>query len=454
MYATVAQDLAKLDRFPHSPWVGHETPLLEGAPLAASTPTLATMTSPSPPSTSSTSWRGVVIWAGAALVIGALNEYGLYVATPAVREAFELPVTSIGWMLLVFLIADAIVLIAAGKLGDRVGRAKVAVAGLALIAVGSLICAVAPSFGVILVGRVIEGIGVGALFSGLLAIIADAVPAESRGRAFGLWALIGAFAVFLSPLVGGALAEYLSWRWIFVLNAVISLVALAAARRYMSAAPPTREGAPAGRSSLLGSTNYAAGTAVMALIYATMALTGLLLVFFLTVVTGLGLTVTGLTIMAYAVWWLVLPPFTGRLADRAGVRTPMMIGTCLGAAGFAVLALGAGSRSMLVLSLGLCLVGIGVAFVIPAANAAAMGNVPSDIRGDASGINMTVRIVGSIAGLAVSIVLLRSLDANDIVAGAQTAWITALILMLIALAVTALGIKRAPSPPVEAPAEA
>ena len=417
-------------------------------------PTLATMTSSSPPSTSSTSWRGVVVWAGAALVIGALNEYGLYVAMPAVREAFELPVTSIGWMLLVFLIADAIVLIAAGKLGDRVGRAKVAVAGLALIAVGSLVCAVAPSFSVILVGRVIEGIGVGALFSGLLAIIADAVPAESRGRAFGLWALIGAFAVLLSPLVGGALAEYLSWRWIFVLNAVISLVALAAARRYISAAPPTRESAAAGRSSLLGSTNYAAGTAVVALIYATMALTGLLLVFFLTVVTGLGLTVTGLTIMAYAVWWLVLPPFTGRLADRAGVRTPMIIGTCLGAIGFGILILGAGSQNMLIVSLGLCCVGIGVAFVIPAANAAAMSNVPPDIRGDASGINMTVRIVGSIAGLALSIILLRSLDPGDIVAGAQTAWTVAFVLMLVALGVSSVGIKKAPSPTVGASADA
>ncbi|MFM9136133.1 MAG: MFS transporter, partial [bacterium] len=119
------------------------------------------MTSPGAASPSSTAWRGVVIWAGAALVIGALNEYALYVATPAVREAFGLPVTSIGWMLLVFLIADAIVLIAAGRLGDRVGRAKVAVTGLALVAIGSLVCAVAPSFPVLLAGRVIEGIGVG-----------------------------------------------------------------------------------------------------------------------------------------------------------------------------------------------------------------------------------------------------------------------------------------------------
>jgi len=179
-----------------------------------------------------------------------------------------------------------------------------------------------------------------------------------------------------------------------------------------------------------------------------MALTWLLLVFFLTVVAGFGLTTVGVMFIAYAVWWLVLPPFTGRFADRVGVRTPMIIGAAVGVVGFGILAIGAGSQSAPVIGFGLCALGIGVSFVMPASNAATMANVPADIRGDASGINMTVRILGSIIGLAVSTFLLDSIEVNDLTSSAQTAWVIALILMLVAMVVSAFGIRGVKAEPV------
>lgn len=394
------------------------------------------------------SWRKTILWAGAPLIIGALNEFGLHVAAPAIRDEFGVDVSTVGWMLLVFLIADAIVLIAAGRLGDRIGRGRIAAFGLAVVALGSLICAVAPSFSVLLVGRVIEGLGIGAVFSGLLAIIADAVPPASRGRAFGIWALIGACAVLISPVAGGLLSEHVSWRWIFGLNVLISLLALGAARRYIPTSSSRQSSARAKPSHLRASTDYAAGTAVTALCYASFALTWLLLVFFLTVVAGFGSTTVGVMFVAYGVWWLVLPPFTGRFADRVGVRTPMIIGAALEVVGFAILALGAGTQSALVIGIGLSAIGIGVSFVLPASNAATMANVPADIRGDASGINMTVRILGSIIGLAVSTFLLDSVKVEDVTSSAQTAWVIALILVLVALVVSAFGIRGVKEEPV------
>lgn len=400
------------------------------------------------PGSLESSWRKTVLWAGAPLIIGALNEFGLLVAAPAISDEFGIDVSTVGWMLLAFLIADALVLVAAGRLGDRIGRGRIAAFGLAVIALGSLICAVAPSFSVLLVGRVIEGLGIGVVFSGLLAIIADAVPPASRGRAFGIWALIGACAVLISPVAGGLLSEHVSWRWIFVLNVVISLIALGAARRYLPPSSPRQSRAHSQPSRLLASADYAAGTAVTALCYASMALTWLLLVFFLTVVAGFGLTTVGVMFIAYAVWWLVLPPFTGRFADRVGVRTPMIIGAAVGVVGFGILAIGAGSQSAPVIGFGLCALGIGVSFVMPASNAATMANVPADIRGDASGINMTVRILGSIIGLAVSTFLLDSIEVNDLTSSAQTAWVIALILMLVAMVVSAFGIRGVKAEPV------
>lgn len=386
-------------------------------------------------------WRSVVVWAGAPLIIGALNEFALHVSVPVVRDEFGLEVTQAGWMLIAFLIADAAVLIGAGRLGDRFGRRRIAVIGLGLVVVGSVTCALAPSFPLLLMGRVIEGVGVGAVFSGLLAIIVDAVPANSRGRAFGIWALIGAVAVLVSPVLGGLLAEQLSWRWIFVLNALIALIALLTARRFIPSETARGGGSMARPARLVACTNFVAGTAVMALTYATVALTWLLLVFLLTSVAGFGPTSVGLMIAAYAVWWLVLPPFTGRLADQVGVRKPMLIGGVVGVVGYATLALSAGTGNVFLVGFALSLIGIGVSFLIPPSNAASMGHVPPQIRGDASGVNMTARIVGSIAGLTVSTVLLDSLEPGDVIASAQTAWIIATALMLLALIVSAFAIR-------------
>lgn len=381
-------------------------------------------------------WRLVVVWAGLPLLLAALNEFALNVALPSIRDEFGLDLSSVRWTLLAFLIADALVLILAGRYGDRVGRRRTSVIGLAVIVLGSLVCAFAPTFTVLIVGRVIEGIGMGILFSGLLALIADAVPRELIGRAFGLWAFIGALSVLLSPVIGGALAEVASWRWIFGVNALIAIAALVAARRVIlpvTAPSPSRS---LQHAALLRIRSYVAGTVVVSLIYFTAALTWLALVFYVGAVHNLGPTMTGLAFVLYGVWWLVLPPFTGRLADRIGVRLPMLWGATVGAIGFIVLAFASPAENLVLLGLGLCLIGIGVAFVIPAANAAAMGSVPAEDRGDASGINMTMRLVGSILGLVVGSTLLASAGRDEVIVGAQWSWILAAALMILAAIVS------------------
>ena len=386
-------------------------------------------------------WRLVVVWAGLPLLLAALNEFALNVALPSIRDEFGLDLSSVRWTLLAFLIADALVLILAGRHGDRVGRRRTSVIGLAVIVLGSLVCAFAPTFTVLIVGRVIEGIGMGILFSGLLALIADAVPRELIGRAFGLWAFIGALSVLLSPVIGGALAEVASWRWIFGVNALIAIAALVAARRIIlpvTAPSPSRS---LQHAALLRIRSYVAGTVVVSLIYFTAALTWLALVFYVGAVHNLGPTMTGLAFVLYGVWWLVLPPFTGRLADRIGVRLPMLWGATVGAIGFIVLAFASPAENLVLLGLGLCLIGIGVAFVLPAANAAAMGSVPAEDRGDASGINMTMRLVGSILGLVVGSTLLASAGRDEVIVGAQWSWILAAALMILAAIVSMTAIR-------------
>lgn len=395
-----------------------------------------------------TDWRRTVIWAGIPLLIGALNEFALLVALPSIQEDLGVGSGHVGWTVLAFLIADAAVLIAAGRFGDRFGRQRTAIAGLVLVTIGSAACLISPNFPMLITGRLIEGLGVGILFSGLLAIIVDAVPADSRGRAFGLWAFIGALAVLASPVIGGVFAEHMSWRWIFGLNALISVVALVTVRRSVAPHTPAPTSAKSGRTiaRLVSSSNYVAGTAVIAIVYAAMALTWLLLVYFLTRVFEFSPTVVGLVLLAYGLWWLILPPFTGRLADRIGVKTPMLAGTGLGVLGYGVLAIAASHDQTTPMMLGLSLIGVGVSFTVPATNAATMGQVPPDLRGDASGVNMTMRIIGSIAGFAVSATLLTSRQPADITSSAQVAWLLALGAMVVAFLIAALSIRVGEAP--------
>ena len=387
------------------------------------------------------SWQRAVVWAGIPLLIGALNEFALYVALPSLQRDSRIDVGNVGWIFLAFLIADAAVLIAAGRVGDRFGRRKTAAAGLVVAILGSVVCLVAANFPLLIVGRIVEGLGVGILFSGLLAIIADAAPAQSRGRAFGLWAFIGAIAVVASPVIGGVLAEYASWRWIFGLNALIGIVALVTLRSCIPHKASASTAASHSTSRLLSSTNYFAGTAVITVVYAAIAFTWLLLVFFLTSVQGLRPTVIGLTFLAYGLWWLILTPFTGRLADRIGSRPLMLIGSGLGAVGYLVLVLASSHPQEFLIVLGLSLISIGVTLVVPATNAVTMSQVPPELRGAASGVNMTSRIIGSIAGLVVSATLLESLQPNDIASSAQVTWSCAIGTMLIAFAIAAFFIR-------------
>ncbi len=391
-----------------------------------------------------TDWRRVVVWAGIPLMIGALNEYALLVTLPTVRADFGLSVSDARWMLLAFVIADAAVLVLAGRYGDRVGRRRTATIGLALVALGSLACALAPSFALLLAARVVEGVGAGVLFSGLLAIISDAVPKEYAGRAFGLWAAVGAVAVLVSPVIGGVLSEYASWRWVLVLNAAISLVALVAARRVLPPTPP-QPSRPTGGTRLTASPNFVSGTAITAVVYACATLTFLPLVFFLTVVAGLSPTQTGLAFVAYAIWWLVLPAFTGRLVDRIGSRLPVVLGLALGVAGAAIMAGGASAGAVFPILLGLCLLGIGASFTMPAANAVAMAQVPPDLRGEASGVNMTVRMTGSVIGLLISGSLLAAASRDDVIAGARLSWGIAAAVGLVGLLVGLVALRGAGS---------
>lgn len=144
-----------------------------------------------------------------------------------------------GWLLTSYLLASLITTPIYGRLSDGYGRRPLFVAALAIFIVGSTIAAIAPTFGLLVVGRTVQGLGAGGLFSLAFAVISDLVPPRERARYILVFVVVFGSSSLLGPIVGGVIATQNSilgivgWRWIFILNIPIALYAIVRALRFL-----------------------------------------------------------------------------------------------------------------------------------------------------------------------------------------------------------------------------
>src|SRR6476660_1065312 len=159
-----------------------------------------------------------------ALVMVTLDNLVVTTAIPVIRKDQHASLQSLEWTVNAYTLTFAVLLLTGAALGDRFGRRRLFVIGLAIFTGASAFAALAPSIEVLNVARALQGVG-GAIVTPLtLTILSAAVPAERRGLALGAWGGIGGLAVALGPLVGGAIVEGISWQWIFWLNVPIGIV--------------------------------------------------------------------------------------------------------------------------------------------------------------------------------------------------------------------------------------
>lgn len=453
-------------------------------------------------------WRPTVVWAGLPLFIGAVNEAGVAQALPAIGRDFSVQVADLRWMALAFFVADAAILIVGARLGSVLGRRRVFMAGLLIFAISCIASAMSINYPMLLTTRALAGVGAALFFSGILAIITQAVPKEVLGRAFGLWALVGAGAFMISPLVGGVFTELGSWRWIFVMNALVAVAALALTPRFFRPDPaegrgqlgdargfaaiavaiialtlglaegPTRGWTSAGvllliavgvaavivafaterraasplvPAALFRDRGYLTGTAAITISYASAGATVFAIPIVLFMGDGMNPIAIGAIMLSYGVWWLVLPPFTGRLADRVSPTGMLVAGFALGLVGCLLASVVPSLQGILGACLSLALLGIGMAFVVPTANRIAMLNIDASLRGEASGVNMTSRLLGNLLGIAIVGTLIasslgqripnvgESIDVGSLAMGLRAIWIPVGVLMALGLVVSAWG---------------
>lgn len=180
----------------------------------------------------------------AAVFMANLDLWIVNVAFVDIGTSLHASLADVSWVLNAYAVTLAALLVPAGRLGDRVGHRAVFLGGMVIFTLASAACALAPGLAVLVVSRIAQAVGAAAQLPASLALLMAAVPAESRTNAARSWSAIGAVAAVCGPVFGGLLVT-LDWRWVFVVNLPIGVIALVIGRRVLPyPAPRSREPIP------------------------------------------------------------------------------------------------------------------------------------------------------------------------------------------------------------------
>jgi MFS family permease len=379
-----------------------------------------------------------------------LNSTMIAVAVPAVSEEFGHPVTTVTQALVASYLVTAIALQSpGGKLGDRLGQWRVMTSGQAAIAAGALLALVAPSLAVLAAARVLVACGGALVVPATVALMRLELPPERRGRAFGGFGAIMAFAAAVGPVLGGVLVEAFSWEAVFLANLpVLAVAVLVAGRR-----PPAVRPVSAARFDVRGSVSltvalvllvlgaqgedtpsllalaagvvllvsfgwwerrapdpvvdlrlfrsipFAAGSSLIALQNLVMYALLFELPLVLDDLFALSARQVGQLLTFLTVAMVVLSLAAGRLTDRFGPRSVAVAGALLCLAGVLLL-----DRSALTapgdVRTPLLVLGAGLGLSSPAAQTASLSGVAARQSGMAAGVGSTMRYLGAVVGIA------------------------------------------------------
>lgn len=378
-------------------------------------------------------------------------------ALSTIQRSLRATQTDLEWTVNAYTLTFAVFLMTAATLGSRYGRRLVFVSGLAVFGAASAACALAPGIGALVAARAVQGIGAAAVMPMALALLNAAFPPGRRGWATGVYGSVTGLAAVVGPILGGLVAQGLSWQWIFWVNvpvavaaigfaltrigegyggrlpvdlpglvlagaaalglvwglvrgdgsgwtdpAVLGLLGGGAVLAFAFVGWQRRAAAPMLPPRLFASPAFSAGNAVIFLLNA--ALTGA--VFFtaqyLQVGLGHGPLAAGLRLLPWGIAPLLVAPRAGALADRFGSRVLIVAGMVLFAAGTGALALVSTPRATYTsLVAPMSVAGIGFALALPAVTKAVVSSVALPDIGTASGTYSTMRQLGGAFGVAV-----------------------------------------------------
>ncbi|MFL5834762.1 MAG: MFS transporter [Solirubrobacterales bacterium] len=420
----------------------------------------------------------------AGLFVLMLDSTVVALALPEIRKDVDASAEGLQWVMNAYLLAIAVFVVTAGRVGDMFGRKRAFLAGLVLFAFGSVVSGAAQNQEMLILGRVLQGAGAAPMLSLSLALVCNVFPTAEQPRALGIWAAVSAIALAIGPLAGGLLIE-LDWRVIFWMNLPVLAAGFAIT---LAAAPESTDPGAGTRIDWLGLGTLTLGltAAVLALVQsqtwkaitvATFAIVGLGQLFnfwriehrarapivdfalfrnrpyfgasaaafalvgsywavmffqpqYLQDVRGHSPILSGLMILPVTAPMIFISPFSGRLIARFGARGLMTAGMACGTLGLLVLTTIEADTSYWLVLVGYLLFGVALGLVYAPMSTAAMAAMPREKVGIASGVLAMDRVLAGAVALAATGAVFHALlgDGHSFVSAiADSTWVAVVL---------------------------
>jgi EmrB/QacA subfamily drug resistance transporter len=401
-------------------------------------------------------------WLLAVAVLGSgiafLDATVVNVALPDIGRDLHASTSTLQWILNGYSLTLASLILLGGSLGDRYGRRRIFVSGTGLFTIASLLCAVAPNAELLVVARLVQGVGGALLTPGSLAMVESGFRPADRARAIGAWSGLSAVAGALGPLVGGLLVGAVSWRAVFLINVPLGIFIVVMAGRHV---PETRDTAASGRLDFRGvilaavglagttyalieapahgaallvfviaiggglaliafvlaegrsanpmmplaifaSRQFSAANAVTFVVFGALSGVFFLLVAFLQISLGYSPLEAGAASLPITTLMLLLSTSAGALAQRIGPRIPLTIGPLVTALGLLLMSqIDRGDSYLSGVLPAVTIFGLGLTLVVTPVTATVMAAADERHSGIASGINTAVSRLSGLIVVAV-----------------------------------------------------